>query len=127
MNLDLRYEIIRDSFLVLMALTVLLAIPFIHIISRKIPDKSVGTPRTEGTGTTFPSMKRSSLRHSLRIMAANPQLKRISTLILTTGMAEAVMLFLFYWMVNNQVAITLIFMSGSIPEHCFSLFSAPIV
>lgn len=106
MNLDLRYEIIRDSFLVLMAFTVLLAIPFIHIISRKIPDKSAGTTKTEGTGTTFPSMKRSSLRNSLHIMAANPQLKRISALILTTGMAEAVILFLFYWMVNDQVAIT---------------------
>ena len=38
-------------------------------------------------------------------MTAEPKLKRMSTLIITTGIAESVMLFLFYWIVNDQVPI----------------------
>ena len=105
-KLDLRYEIIRDGFLLLMAVTVLLAIPFIHMISRIISDRSDASRQHGDKDSAYPSMDKASVRNSLRLMAANPKLKRIGILILTTGIAEAVMLFLFYWLVNDQVAIT---------------------
>jgi hypothetical protein len=103
---DLRYEVARDSSLIFMAAFILLIIPIIILIARRTASQLPETPAPNENDTMTPSPARINLRDTLRIITADPKLKRIGALIFTTGVAETTMIFLFYWLVNDQVPIT---------------------
>lgn len=102
---DMRYELFRDSSLVIMALIVLLIIPFILIIARITKDKPLKIEDHQELDAMVPALDRANLRSTLQIITKSPKLKRMSTLIVVTGIAETIMIFLFYWFANDQVPI----------------------
>jgi len=109
LRFDLRYELARDSLFLLMGVLVLLMIPVIMIISRITrTDKTLQAFRSdqEDLDIVTPSMGKASLRNAFRIIWDNPKLKRMASLISITGIAESIMLYLFYWLVTEQVPIT---------------------
>lgn len=108
-RLDLRYELARDSLMLGMGIVILFTIPVFVIISRLYPGDFFGPQNVDPTDaqfSIFPSTNRINLVNSIRLIASDSKLKRIAGLILMRGMADTVLLYLFYWLVTEQTALT---------------------
>jgi ATP/ADP translocase len=102
---DLRYELARDTLMLGMGILILLTIPVFIIISRLYPRDFFGPQNGDFTGTQasiFPNFKRINLGNSIRLIASDSKLKRMAGLILMRGMADTILLYLFYWLVTDQ-------------------------
>jgi len=109
LRFDLRYELARDSLFLLMGILMLFTIPVIMIISRIThADKTSQAFHSdqEDPDIVTPSLVKASLKNAFRIIRGSPKLKRMTSLISITGIAESIMLYLFYWLVTVQVPIT---------------------
>jgi ATP/ADP translocase len=103
----LRYENARDSLILAMGIIPLLIIPAIIIIDRKFPGEpysgKVGSQETEDEqGNTFSA--KVTFRTAFRQIVQDKRLRRMSSLIMTTGMAETVLFYLFYWLISVQTS-----------------------
>jgi ATP/ADP translocase len=108
-HFGVRFELARDSLILLMGLLMLLCIPVIRAIARisRLPDHPHSQAREiEDLDTIAPTLDRITLRKGIQILMGDPKLKRMASLIVTTGVAESLILYLFYWLVSDQVPIT---------------------
>ena len=106
---DLRYELARDTLMLGMGILILLTIPVFVIISRLYPRDFFGSQNvdpTEAQLSIFPGTSRINLGNSIRLIASDSKLKRMAELILMRGMADTVLLYLFYWLVTEQTPST---------------------
>lgn len=103
----LRYEIARDTLMLAMGIIPLLIIPAIIIIDRKFPGEpysgKIDTKAAENEqGNSIPA--RVTFKTAFRRIIQDKKLRYMSSLILTTGMAETVLFYLFYWMISVQTS-----------------------
>jgi len=104
-RLDLRYELARDSLMLGMGIVILFTIPVFVIISRLFPEDFFGPKNVDPDEThlsSLPSSRRINLRNSIRLILSDSKLLRMTGLILMRGMADTVLLYLFYWLVTEQ-------------------------
>lgn len=108
-KLDLRYELARDTLMLGMGILILLTIPVFVIISRLYPRDFFGSQNVdpiEAQLSIFPGTSRINLGNSIRLIASDSKLKQMAGLILMRGMADTVLLYLFYWLVTDQTPST---------------------
>lgn len=108
-QLDLRYELARDSLMLGMGIVILLTIPVFVIISRLYPGDFFGPQNVDPTDaqfSIFPSISRINLGNSIRLIVLDSKLIRMAGLIIMRGMADTVLLYLFYWIVTEQTPST---------------------
>ena len=104
-----RYELARDSLILMMGLLMLLCIPAVRLIARvnRESDRAYSpTPAVDDPDTAAPALDRLTLRNGIRIVMGESKLKRMASLIVATGVAESIILYLFYWLVSEQVPAT---------------------
>lgn len=101
---NLRYELARDSLIIVMGLVLLAGIPFIISIDRVTKSRSPDH-KTNDTNLKKPatSSERTSLSNALRIILQDKKLKKMAALIFSSGIAETLLVFLFYWLVSEQI------------------------
>jgi len=101
---NLRYELARDSLIIIMGLILLASLPVILRIDRKArshdPDL---TPTERSQEKPSSASKKTNLRDALRIIRQDNKLKKMASLILTSGIAETLLIFLFYWLITEQI------------------------
>ena len=108
-KLAVRYELARDSLIISMGLITLLILPVILLIDRYSKSSGRNFHRVrpaKGEEMEFPGLGRSNLHSSINLIIGNLKLKRMASLILITGIAETIMIYLFYWLISEQVQIT---------------------
>ncbi len=106
LHLQVRYELARDSLILIMGLIFLLTVPVMQIIARvtrTASDYPAHDPHQEDLDTRSPTLGRGGLRRAVQLLYADTKLKRMAYLIMITGAAETFMLYLFYWLVTEQV------------------------
>ncbi len=109
LHFQVRYELARDSLILIMGFMILLTVPVMLIIARVTrtsPDSPARDLRQEDLDTQSPTMIKGGLRKAIQILSTNTKLKRMAYLILITGAAETFMLYLFYWLITEQVPAT---------------------
>lgn len=108
-RLDLRYELARDSLMLGMGIVILFTIPVFIVISRLYPRDFFGPQSADSNETQlsiFSGTSRINLSHSIRLIVSDYKLRRMAGLILMRGMADTVLLYLFYWLVTEQTPST---------------------
>ena len=106
LHFQVRYELARDSLILIMGLMILLTVPVMLIIAhvtRTSSDSPDNDPQQEDLDTQSPTMNKGGLRRAVQLLSTEAKLKRMAYLILITGAAETFMLYLFYWLVSDQV------------------------
>lgn len=108
-RLNLRYELARDSLMLGMGIVILLAIPIFVIIARLYPKDFFGPQNVdpnEAQLSIFPENSQINLGNSIRLIVLDSKLRRMAGLILMRGMADTVLLYIFYWLVTEQTPST---------------------
>lgn len=103
---DVRYEMARDSLILIMGIIMLLPIPIVLIIDRfymSVYQKQISQHEESEIDPYFQQIRTANLRQAFRAIVANTKLKRMAYLIATTGIAESVLIYLFYWLITEQV------------------------
>lgn len=116
-TLELRYELARDSLILGMGVSILLAIPVILMIDRIFPkERNVQHEEAlkEEMAPVYQDLSRVNLRIATKWIALDLKLRRMAALVLIRGIAEIILLYLFYWLVSEQTSF----------EHGRSLFFA---
>lgn len=103
---EVRYELARDSLILIMGFLMLLPILIIWIIDRFSiisAQEQIDVPPGMEMDPEYQQIRTANLRQAIRTIGASQKLKRMAYLIVTTGIAESIMIYLFYWLITEQV------------------------
>ncbi len=103
-----RYEFTRDSLILAMGIVMLLNIPLILLVdrlSKKQRDGSKKVLSDQDVSAFVEDFGAVSLRKAIVWLIRDLKLRRVASIILMRGIADTVLLYLFYWLVTEQTGI----------------------
>ncbi|MFC2163551.1 hypothetical protein ACFLT2_00990 [Acidobacteriota bacterium] len=105
MRLNLRYELARDTLILGMGMVMLCVIPVILILDRIFPaDFALPDDQhhIDDAHPMYANVPKINFRTGIGWIVRDVKLRHMAALIVMRGMAETVLIYLFYWLVSNQ-------------------------